>query len=400
MKKNILYFELSSGFGGSGNSLFMLLDNLDKQKYNPLVVVFNEGPQFDKIRKIGIKVIKLPFKRHEMEDGGNIFSFFKFLYDLIFTEAPLFIAMIWLLNKYRINLVHVNCEIIASIPVIISAYLTRIPVIVHLRATRRLVKREKLFSKLVTTFIVLTEKSKENYLKDITTTNLDSIYDGIDIARINWVNNGIDIQLLNARGEKEKSTSEIKDLYNLNGYSVIGLVGRIVEGKGHIDFVKAAKIVLQKRDQIKFMIVGAGELKIESELKDFIRINHLEENIIFTGWQTNILDYINTFDILVQASSTFPEGFGLTCIEAMALNKPVIATDIPGPSEIVVDGKTGFIVPPANPEKLAEAILKIIQDRDMARNMGIEGRRRVEEVFDIRKTAERIENLYSIILNE
>ncbi|MDD4899723.1 MAG: glycosyltransferase family 4 protein, partial [Candidatus Omnitrophica bacterium] len=134
--------------------------------------------------------------------------------------------------------------------------------------------------------------------------------------------------------------------------------------------------------------------KFYRQVRDLVSTEQINKSFIFTGWRKDIRNIIADLDILVQASTTFPEGFGLTCIEAMASEKPVVATNIPGPSEIVLDGETGFLVPPKDVNALAEAILKILKGKDLSRKMGMEGKRRVEEFFDVRRTVKNLEEIY------
>lgn len=126
----------------------------------------------------------------------------------------------------------------------------------------------------------------------------------------------------------------------------------------------------------------------------------MQEEIIFTNWQSNIFEVINNFEILVQATTTFPEGFGLTIIEAMALKKPVIATNIPGPSDIVVDGENGFLVPPGDVKELSKKINFLLDNTSVSKRMGEKGRIVVKEKFDITKKVKIIEQIYENCLRK
>jgi len=384
--KNILYLEGGTGFGGSGNSLFGLLKNIDKNKFNPLVVTFNDGPQFQKIHNLGIKMIKLNLNETEPEDKNGILSYLKFGFDFLFNILPISLKLIRIIKKNKIDLVHINTNIISGIPAILASKITRIPCICHIRQTRGLIKREVFLTRWIDKFIVLNKDAKEILKKDIPKERLSLIYDGINLKEFEI-------------GEDRKT--ELKKEFNLDKSPFVGIVGRLVEGKGYDDFIKSAEIIIKQKPDVKFVIVGSDPTKekiIENELRDLVDRLDLNSHIIFTGWRNDISALISTFDILVQSSS-FPEGFGLTCIEAMALAKPVVATNIPGPSEIVVDGKTGFLVPPKNPSALAEAILKLLNNAVLAKKIGESGRKRAEELFDIRKNVRQIEDIYENVFN-
>ncbi|MCM8823077.1 MAG: glycosyltransferase [Candidatus Omnitrophica bacterium] len=378
----LLFFEPSSGFGGSGNSLFNLLKHLDKNKFKPIVVTFNEGPQFEKIKNLGIEIIKLKVKKEETEDKEGRLSYFKFIWDLLFNILPLSIKLVSIIKRYNIDSVHINTNIISGIPAILSARILGIPCICHIRQTRRFIKRERFFAKLVDRFIFINHKSKELNSDFIRGEKAKVIYDGINLEYF-----------------KEDNRERIRKEFNLDSYPIVGVVGRIVEGKGFDDFIRASAIVSQRRPEVKFLIVGADHSEgkgLEKELRNLSRNLNLNDKVIFTGWRNDTTDLISAFDINVQPY-TLPEGLPNVIIEAMALSKPVIATNIPGPSEIVLDGETGLLVPPCNPQALAEVIIKLLDNSTLAKKMGEAGRKRVEEVFEIKKTVRKIEEIYEEI---
>ena len=186
--------------------------------------------------------------------------------------------------------------------------------------------------------------------------------------------------------------------YDLGRSPVIGLVGRIVIGKGHEEFILASKEILKVRPDVKIVIVGdakGGDGDYYEKIKKMIKKEKLEQKIIFTGWINDIGKVIADLDILIQATTTYPEGFGLTIVEAMALGKPVVATMVPGPSEIVVNNETGYLVRPEDVNAMANAILKLLNDPTLAAQMGKAGRRRVEELFDIRKNMKEVQSIYA-----
>ncbi len=380
-KVNILYFEPSSGFGGSGNALFNLLKYINKGRFQYFVVTAADGPQFDRIKKLGVTIIKLGIKQAEPEDCKGLISYLKFIYDLIFNVVPNSLRLAYLIKKLKIDIIHNNTNINSGLCSILAAKITGITCICHVRQTKEFIKRETLFGKWINRIIVINKISGEIYAKYITKEKISLVYDGLDLNEY----------------QTEYDPLSIRREFNLNGSACIGLVGRLVEGKGHDDFIKAAAIIVKSRPGAKFFIVGSdlsSDKRIENELKDLVGVLGLKDNVIFTGWRNDISKLISAFDILVQASSTFPEGFGLTCLEAMALNKPVVATNIPGPSDIVLHGKTGFIVPTKNPEKMAEAIVSLLDNPEMSREMGRLGRERLANTFNITNTVNRIEKIY------
>ena len=103
-----------------------------------------------------------------------------------------------------------------------------------------------------------------------------------------------------------------------------------------------------------------------------------------------------SFDIFVLPSRS--EGFGRVNLEAMAMGKPVISTNVGGIPEVVLDGVTGILVPPGNSKDLAHAIMRLLNDYELRESIGKQGRRRVEEHFTLQAHAQRIEEIYGEVL--
>lgn len=371
-KFNILYYEASSGFGGSANSLANLITHLDKERFRAVVIIRNFGPQIEKIKHV--KIIKI--NNYEEKNQLHFIQYIAFLIRYVLPES---IFIYFIIKRYKISLVHINTNIIDGIAPIVAAKIAGIPCVSHVRRTGNLLKREIFFSRWVNKFIVLNSTSFKIYEEFVDRDKIELIPDGIDFQnfRIN-------------------TSHSLRNEFNLDSSFLIGLVGRIVEGKGHKEFILAAKKTICSHKNVKFLIVGGsvgGDDKYFNEIKKFVTDNALEENVILTGWRNDVKNILSDLDVLVQ-SSTLPEGFGLTCIEAMALGKSVLATNIPGPSEIVVDEKTGFLVPPGDVNAMAEKMIYLLENQEVANKMGKEGRDRVEKFFNIKNTVKKIEDLY------
>jgi len=377
-KINILFFDGSSGFGGSSNSLANLINQLNKDKFCPIVIIRNYGPNFAKIKNTAIIKLKNYEEADKISKLGVILYFFKNI-------IPESIIIFFIIKRKKIALVHINTNILSGTGALLAAQLAAVPLVSHIRETRDLIKREKTLANFVDKFIILNKKAYDIYIKYIAKEKLEIIYNGINLELFNYVKGALRLE------------------YNLNSSPVVGLVGRIVKGKGHKEFILSAKEILKVKPNVKFVIVGDAKGdngNYYAEIKGLVKNEDLENKVIFTGWRNDVENVIADLDILVQATTTYPEGLGSTMIEAMALKKPVVATDVPGSSEIVVDGVTGFLVPPGVPKILSEAISTIISDKNLSVKFGNEGRKRVEELFNIDKTAKKIEMLYMELLKK
>jgi glycosyltransferase involved in cell wall biosynthesis len=125
----------------------------------------------------------------------------------------------------------------------------------------------------------------------------------------------------------------------------------------------------------------------------------IEANVIFTGYRDDAVKLLSGFDVFVFPSLW--EGFGLVLLEAMALRKAVVASNVSAIPESVIDGETGLLVPAKNVKKLAEALLTMLNSKDMASTMGESGYRRLQECFSVRQMVNATQTLYmDLIVSE
>src|SRR3989338_7959015 len=119
----------------------------------------------------------------------------------------------------------------------------------------------------------------------------------------------------------------------------------------------------------------------------------LNGSLIWAGWREDISAVLRDLDIVVQASSTFPEGFGRVLIEAMVQERPIVATSIPAFAEVLDQGNAGLLVPPGDADALAQGILTLLEQREFAASLVRAGKQRVVEVFSLSAHTTRVEQL-------
>jgi glycosyltransferase involved in cell wall biosynthesis len=171
---------------------------------------------------------------------------------------------------------------------------------------------------------------------------------------------------------------------------VIGIVARLVPVKNHRTLFAAFKKVRQACPKTRLLIVGEGPL--DEDLRRFAAELGETENILFLGKRDDVRELLHIMDVVCLASLS--EGLSLTLLEAMASARPAVATNVGGNPELVLDGLTGLLVPPRDPERMAEAIVALLRDDGRRRSMGEAGRRRVEEKFNIQNCVKEYEELY------
>jgi glycosyltransferase involved in cell wall biosynthesis len=165
---------------------------------------------------------------------------------------------------------------------------------------------------------------------------------------------------------------------------LVGNVARLAPQKDHATLIEAARLVPGAR----FAIVGDGELRADLER----RAEGL--SVVFTGARDDVPDLLASFDVF--AFPSLYEGLCVAVIEAQAAGVPVVATPVGGIRETVVDGETGLLVPPRNPQALAAAIRRLLDDRELAHRLADEARRRVGKRFSEQRMVEETLRVYGL----
>ena len=161
-------------------------------------------------------------------------------------------------------------------------------------------------------------------------------------------------------------------------------------------FFRAFQLVRQKIPRLHALVIGGGEL--EETLIDFCRERGLEESIHFLGSRTDVHDWMRASDCIVQSSII--EGLPNVLMEAMLMKCPVVATDAGGTKEILLDGKTGLLVPTGDVEALASAVEKVLSDRELAKRLGENANRHMREHFDTAAVVEKLAGIYNRGISE
>jgi glycosyltransferase involved in cell wall biosynthesis len=206
-----------------------------------------------------------------------------------------------------------------------------------------------------------------------------TIHNSIDVSRINQILNGVD---------HEKSRRD----FGTEGKKVVGIVGRLAPQKGHTFLLDAMVEILERDTNVILIVVGDGPERTSLQAK--AQNLNIYQHILWLGarQQEEVFRLYSMMDVFVMPS--LYEGFGLTAAEAMAVGLPVVGTRIEGLAEVIEDGLTGFLVPPADKHALTERIVHLLNNRDMAVAMGKKGAERVKNLFSLETFSERIINAY------
>lgn len=377
----ILYVHAKGEIGGSDISLLTILKNINRKYFSPNVIVGKKGPFFpdykkysDRCEEIGFTVLKSP---------ENFFDLLKML--LGFLPS---IFMIWkIIRKWDIDIVHVNTVVIPS--AVIAGRLAGKKVVVH---KREIITSNKFASGILDfityifadKIIAISNSVKKSSLKVMQKKTI-VVYNGVDLSEIK----------MSGSGKLRRQYKISKDSF------LIGIFSRIEPWKGQHIVIKSIHPILQRSKNVKLMIFGnhytnKGKKYFEY-LKSLVKDLEIENAVLFPGWIKNLNDVYNEFDLVILPSID-PEPLGRVVIEAMAAGRPVIATNLGGSRECILNNESGFLVKENDVSSMGDAILKILESKNLGNKLGNNGRERVEKIFNIKIIINQIENMYKNIV--
>ena len=352
-----------------------------------LICVCSKGKNTKKLRDDGFNVINLNIDR-SFNPLSNIISLY-YLYRLFKKEKP--------------DIVHVHTPV-AAVLGRIAAKKAKVPIIIYTahgfyfhKGMSRLkyniiLKIEKYLAKHYTDFI-FTQSEEDRR------TALENNF--IDNCKILTIGNGADVWgKFNPVNIEEDKINELYKEFNLKeDDKVITFIGRLVKEKGVIDLLEAFNnINFNDGKKVKLLIVGdVAQNERDKDTKEKIENYKANPNIIFTGYREDINSILYITDVFCLPS--YREGMPRSIIEAMAMECAVIATDIRGSREEVIDGKTGFLVPVNSINTLKGKFKKLIEDDKLLQEMKIAGRRRAEKLFNEKGIVEKQLEVFKKLLN-
>jgi len=268
----------------------------------------------------------------------------------------------------------------------IAALLVRVPCITHQRGFKsRYSLSASVLSRSLTAIVCISKAVRESLLSG-----------GMNHAGLEMIYNGLDPSMMVPETDRET----IRSHHGIGqADQVIGIVGNLKQKKGQEVVLRAMALLAKELPNLRCLLVGAAATRnerYERHLRDMVISLGLEQQVIFTGYQKYVPDYVNVMDVLVHAS-IIPEPFGRVVLEGMALRKPVVASRAGGVPEIITDGESGVLYTPGDHAQLAVEIMKLLKNADQAAALGEAGYKRLVEEFGIEKHVSRIQRLYETI---
>ncbi len=328
------------------------------------------GEGLDQLRKEGFRTTAIPFSRN---------------YNLV-SHAISLARLYRMLRKDRFDIVHCHTPV-AGLIGRVAARFARVPIVVYTAhgfyfheemgsvSRRVFVSLERFGGSLTDMIFVQSEEDFGDAIKERI----------IDPERLLHIGNGVDPTIFGTEANAAVRDGLAAEL-GLSSDPVIGFVGRIVREKGVVEFVKAAAEVKKAFPGSRFIMVGAP---LESDRDDCWALVErlrgelgLDGSLIMTGYRKDVPALLSLMDVFVLPS--YREGMPRALLEAMATGLPVVATDIRGCREEVLEGITGYLVPPREHLPLAMAVVKLLGSGELVSAMGRAARDRVLECFDER----------------
>ena len=349
--------------GGAQEHVFSLLSRLDRSRYEASVVSLSGGSAVRRIQRLGLPVHVLD----EPDDAIAVGALATFLADAG--------AEVVHNHMYRAELVGTRAAIGLGEAghqrpyVIGTVHSSRIRSAEDRDELRRLTPR---MDHLVAVSRAIVHKIAE---ERPSRTPVSLVYNGVDLNRY----------------DRTEACCTLPEEYGLEaGAQIVGVVGRLEQEKGHPTLIDAWPLVLRNVPNAHLLIVGEGSRR--EALEQQVAELGIGRHVIFTGRRDDVPEVTAALDVAVLPS--YREAQGLTILEAMALSRPVVASNVGGIPEMVEDGRTGLLVPPHDHEALAAAITRLLTDHSLADMLARAGHDLVHQRFCVELMVSAIEDLY------
>lgn len=391
--KKILYIEANRDgtIGGSYYSLLYLIQGLDRAKYEPHILFYQDHVLIPEFRRVTPFVYVKPWKSSASGRVKRVIDTFRWPYDLWMDVVKPQRQIRSFLSHIKPDLVHLNNSYAAMHEWMLACRLRHIKVVSHDRGTRAPCSlRTRLFVRLLDATIGVSESCKQQVVQQ-----------RLAVKRARRVHNGLDVERMDAMVRGAETTRLLRELNPTGSRPLVGIVANIDRWKGQAVVLRALAKLTARYPAIQCLIVGKTVMGAESyelELKRSVSDQGLERHVVFTGFRRDTPEIMSLLDVLIHASIE-PEPFSRVILEGMALGKPIVATDAGGCPEQIRHGETGLLVPTGNTEKMADAIDWYLRDPSRARAIGEAGRRRLESEFSIRNMVDGVERIYDEVFS-
>jgi len=375
-KIKILHVITHLPIGGAQDNTLYTVELLDKEKYDISLCCNLDGELVERAKKIeAVKLFDIPFLCRKVSPYRDIRAF---------------LSLYKLFKEEDFTIIHTHSSK-AGLLARLAAVLNKTPIVIHTIHGFAFNDFMNMFKK---NFFIYVEKLLAKWtdvLITVSNLNKKKIID-LNIAHENKIKNiysGIDLSLFT----NKKNDDFRKELNLQNNHLLLGSVGRLSDQKDPITMIEAFGIISKLFPNAHLALVGDGELK--GKILEKIDQLKLDGKVHLTGNKNNPWSVYHSMDLFIMSS--IYEGLGRSITEALSCGVPVVCTDVEGVPEIVRDNITGILVPPKDANKLADGIIRTLNDMETAKKMAEEGRRFVKDNFDVNKMVNDIDSLYNTL---
>jgi len=375
-KIKILHVITHLPIGGAQDNTLYTVELLDKEKYDISLCCNLDGELVERAKKIeAVKLFDIPFLCRKVSPYRDIRAF---------------LSLYKLFKKEDFTIIHTHSSK-AGLLARLAAVLNKTPIVIHtihgfafndfmnIFKKNFFIYLEKLLAKWTDVLITVSNLNKKKIidLNIAQENNIKNIYSGIDLSL--FIN--------------KKNDDFRKELNLQNNHLLLGSVGRLSDQKDPITMIEAFGIISKPFPNAHLALVGDGELK--GKILEKIDQLKLDGKVHLTGNKNNPWSVYHSMDLFIMSS--IYEGLGRSITEALSCGVPVVCTDVEGVPEIVRHNITGILVPPKDANKLADGIIRTLNDMETAKKMAEEGRRFVKDNFDVNKMVNDIDSLYNTL---
>lgn len=383
--------------GGSHTCLYSMVTHLDRKRFHPLVAFYDDHYIAHRLRKQGIETLIVRkydpiswMARDPLRSGNKHLNLPPVLLRKAINFSRCFLlagaAYARFLKRMHIDLLHLNNSLATNHEWMLAAKMAGVKVLTHQRGISEHPSRtERFFSRRLDA-VLCTSKALCDELgrRGVRLERLRVIYDGIDTERLRIT----------------KTPETVRKALDIPSNSpVFGMVGNIKEWKGQETVIRATALLRKTWPGIRCLLVGGtvpGD-SYKSRLDQIIQELDISKSIIFTGYQESPQNLLNIMDVVVHASIN-PEPFGMVNLEAMFLKKPIVSTNIGGPTEIFLHGENGILIEPQNHVLLSDTVSELLADPVRRASLGERAYETVVRKFTISHTLRQIHQTYEEIL--
>lgn len=406
MTTRVLFVEASTGgvLGGSLTGLYHLIRGMDRQRFQPAMVLYEPKPIEADLAALDVPVehvrrrVRLPkdhrFRQyngyHQMRRIGAIRNGLhtgRETMRMLIEELPAALTLARVVRRSQADVLHLGNGLRANFDGFLAGVLTRTPVVVHVKGFEKYSSRERVASRWTQMLVCMTQAILDYCGAQGLRAPARVVYDAVDES---WL-------------QPHRPPAAVRAEFNVPAdVPCVGIAGNIQEWKGQRVLVDAMRLVVDTHPDARCLVIGGvhrAGARYAQAVRERTEALGLGDRVHFVGFRDDVVDVINALDVVVHASVR-PEPFGRVILEGMLLGKPVVATGAGGVLELIQDGATGFLVPPNDVAALADCLNRLLSDRDRARRVGEQARTWARERFSLTRHVAEMSAIYHALTME